>query len=176
MDLVQAETPPSANSHRHLAKMASDLLLDLMREHPLAYVPTLEWKNFRVTAGMAYYRVGKIALSRHVIQDETSLVTTLKHEYAHLLAFVRYGKLGIGHGAGWQQAMRDLGLEPKVRHNFEVSRNKARQRVIYECQRCLQLIVRARKFPGRRRYLHVACGGAIRLKRVEAVTSDRLTA
>ncbi len=159
------ETPPG-----NLAIVAAQLLARLIQEFPLGYVPELEWRNFRVTAGVAYYRAGRIALSRQVITDEDSLVVTLKHEYAHLLAVNRNGPRAAGHGPAWRTAMVELGLEPKVRHNYDVARNKPRQRVIYECLKCRQLIVKARKFPRKRAYLHVACGGPIRFKRVESVT------
>ena len=156
---------------KDLIAIARDLLDQLVRDFPLGYEPELEWRNLRVTAGVAYYRAGRIALSRHVLKEESALVVTLKHEYAHLLAVSRHGHSAAGHGHGWQQAMKDLGQEPKVRHNYDVLRNQPRQRVIYECLKCRHLIIRTRKFPRRRTYLHISCGGPIRLKGVEAVTT-----
>jgi predicted SprT family Zn-dependent metalloprotease len=68
--------------------------------------------------------------------------------------------------------MIDLGQEIKVRHNYEVERNVARQQVHYTCKRCGASIVRARRLPKRRRYLHAKCGGEIRFVKVEQITSD----
>jgi predicted SprT family Zn-dependent metalloprotease len=62
--------------------------------------------------------------------------------------------------------MIDLGAEPKVRHNYQVFRNIARQQVTYLCLRCGADIQRARRLPGRRKYVHAACGGDLRLKQV----------
>lgn len=140
---------------------------------PLGYRPTILWKPYRVTAGVAYYRHGAIGLSTRVLTDEAAVRDTLLHEYAHLLAFYRAGQRGAGHGAPWKQAMRDLGQEPKVRHNYAVERNTPRQQVTYQCVRCGQPIVRNRRLPKKRRYLHATCGGDLRLIRVERVTAVR---
>jgi SprT protein len=132
----------------------------------------LVWRGYRVTAGLAYYKTGIIGLSTRVLKDEKSVVDTLTHEYAHLLAVVRGGLRAAGHGPEWQRAMRDLGLEPKVRHNYEVERNTARQTVTYVCVRCGRSVVRNRRLPKRRRYVHANCGGDLRLSKVERITAD----
>lgn len=133
----------------------------------MSYVPTIVWKGYRVTAGMAYYRTGIIGLSKRVLTTPEAVRETLLHEYAHLLAVHRHGRAAANHGPAWQQAMRDLGLEPKVRHTYEVERNSARQKVTYVCTRCGKPIVRTRRLPGKRRYVHVDCGGGLRLHSVE---------
>lgn len=92
---------------------------------------------------------------------------TLLHEYAHLLAVARHGNKAGNHGPAWQKAMRDLGREPIVRHTYEVERNARRQQVIYKCTKCSKEFARGRKLPRGRKYLHAACGGPIRLVRVE---------
>lgn len=130
------------------------------------YVPSLQWKAYRVTAGMAYYRKGIIGLSPLVLKDEAAVLETLGHEYAHLLAVARHGTKAANHGPHWQRAMRDLGLEPKVRHTYQVERNAPRQKVTYRCLKCGASIDRARRLPSRRRYLHVPCGGDLRLESV----------
>jgi SprT protein len=150
-----------------LATIAEAELARLCAAFPLGYVPRLQWKAYRVTAGMAYYRRGTIGLSSLVLKDEAAVRETLGHEYAHLLAVVRHGPKAANHGPLWQQAMRDLGLEPKVRHTYDVERNVARQRVTYRCVRCGASIVRSRRLPRKRRYVHVTCGGDLRLESVE---------
>src|SRR4051812_26152623 len=120
-----------------LEAFANGLLLDLCRQFPMGYVPDLIWNpRLRVTAGVAYYKKGAIALSPLVLVTEEKVGITLRHEYAHLLAVQRHGKRGAGHGAAWRQAMKDLGLEPKVTHAYDVPRNKPRQQVSYECMKC----------------------------------------
>ena len=153
-----------------LTTAADNALRDAMARHPVGYVPTILWKGYRVTAGMAYYRSGTIGLSTKVLQNAEAVRETLLHEYAHLLAVMRHGPRAANHGQPWQQAMRDLGLIPTVRHGFDVERNVARQRVTYLCARCGKPIVRTRRLPKRRRYVHANCGGDLRLHKVEAVT------
>ncbi len=154
-----------------MAELADMVLHDLCRRFPMSYVPHLVWRSYRVTAGMAYYRARTIGLSSIVLRTESALRETVIHEYAHLLAVHRRGERGKGHGEPWRQAMRDLGSEPRVRHTYQVERNKARQRVDYQCIRCGELIFRKRRLPGRRRYIHAVCGGDLRLLRVVRVTA-----
>lgn len=145
-----------------LQSSAQALLLELCERFPIGYTPKIAWRGYRVSAGMAYYKTGIIGLSKTVIQTEEQMQDTLKHEYAHLLAYKRHGRAGIGHGDPWKQAMIDVGLQPKVRHCYEVQRNSPRQQVGYTCQRCGTVLVRNRKLPKRRRYIHNGCGGAIK--------------
>ncbi|HEY3780145.1 MAG TPA: SprT-like domain-containing protein [Fimbriimonadaceae bacterium] len=145
-----------------LEAAAQTLLQELCAQFPLGYTARIAWRGYRVSAGMAYYKTGIIGLSRIVLQDEAQMQLTLRHEYAHLLAYVRHGKAGAGHGEPWKQAMIDLGLPPKVRHNYEVQRNAKRQQVGYLCQRCGTVLVRSRRLPRRRRYIHNGCGGSIK--------------
>ena len=144
-------------------------LARLVAAFPLPYLPILQWRAYRVTAGMAYYRKGVIGLSTTVLKTEPAVRETLGHEYAHLLAVARHGPKAANHGPHWQRAMRDLGLEPKVRHTYDVERNVTRQQVTYRCIRCGANIIRARRLPKRRRYVHVNCGGDLRLDKVESV-------
>lgn len=153
-----------------LEDVAVALLRELCSAHPIGYAPQLVWKNYRVSAGMAFYRTGIIALSSSIIDDEEKLRDTLIHEYAHLLAYYRHGREGIGHGKPWQDAMRDLGVEPRVQHNYPVKRNAQRQQVGYTCQRCGTVLVRAKRLPKRRRYAHAGCGGAIKYTWTRPVT------
>jgi len=143
-----------------------------MRSHPLKARPAIVWKkSLRVTAGMAYFKVNTIGLSDILLTDEDRLSATLVHEYAHLLAFDRHGRKGAGHGEPWRQAMRDLGAEPQRTHCYEVQRNARRQQVTYVCQRCGAQIMRSRRLPRFRRYVHVDCGGGLRLASVKSVTN-----
>lgn len=120
---------------------------------------------------MAYYRRRAIGLGAAVADTREKVVSTLIHEYAHLLAYARYGQAGAGHGVAWQAAMRELGVEPKVRHTYEVARNKPRQQVVYRCLRCGSEISRSRRLPRGRKYVHASCGGGLRLERVVPATS-----
>jgi len=133
----------------------------------MPYVPKVVWKGYRVTAGMAYYRTGIIGLSPFVLKTPEAVRETLLHEYAHLLAVHRAGPTAANHGPAWQRAMIDLGVKPEVRHTYQVERNVARQRVTYVCVRCGIPIVRTRRLPKSKKYVHTDCGGSLRLHMVE---------
>jgi SprT protein len=140
-----------------------------MERFPLGRRPELLWKGLRVSAGIAYYRINRIGLSRHLLTDEDRLRSTLVHEYAHLLAFERHGQKSVGHGPLWKQAMHDLGAKPERTHCYEVERNTARQVVTYQCRKCGASILRNRRLPRRRKYVHANCGGGLRLVGVDEV-------
>jgi len=139
---------------------------------PMKQKPALVSRSYRVTAGMAYFHSWEIGISFRVLKTAEDVRETVLHEYAHLLAVDRHGRKGAGHGVYWQQAMSDLGLVPKVRHNLPVDRNQSRQMVIYQCRRCGALIERKRLLPKRRRYLHRSCGGFIRFVETVVVTKE----
>lgn len=144
----------------------------LTRDHPLGYEPVIEWRNLRVTAGLADFKHRKIILSRLLLNNKERLESTLKHEYAHLLAFARHGRKGAGHGAAWKRAMADLGLDARVHHTYEVSRNQARQEIGYRCAACGFTFLRRRHLPKRGRYLHAGCGGTIVHEYTKRITPE----
>ncbi len=163
-----------------LKSLAERLLAELQLKHPLKHPARIEWRAYRVTAGMAYYRLNLIGLSSLVLKTEHAVEDTLIHEYAHLLAFQQAGRRGGGHGAVWQQAMIELGRTPKVRHTYEVTRNTKRQEVGYQCLRCGETIVRSRRLPRRRKYVHAPCGGDLKLvfvrtRAIESITDLPIT-
>ena len=163
---IESTVPPE------LRLAAERALAEAVGKFPMGFVPPVHWRNYRVTAGMAYYRTGIIGLSAIVLKTPEQVRETLLHEYAHLLAVKRHGPKAGNHGAPWQQAMLDLGLKPIVRHTMAVERNVPRQRVTYLCLRCGKLIVRNRRLPKRRKYVHLDCGGDLRLHKVESVSSQ----
>ncbi|MEA2552186.1 MAG: SprT protein [Fimbriimonadaceae bacterium] len=153
----------------HLEVYAAEVLQSLCRAFPMGYIPKLTWKNLRVTAGLAYYQHGEIALSRLVLTTEERVRLTLMHEYAHLLAVKRHGRKGAGHGPHWRSTMVEMGLKPVVQHDYEVRRNATKQQVVYRCVRCGSKLNRARRLPRRRQYVHARCGGSLRLETVQQV-------
>ena len=159
----------------HLRSIADQKFAELLAKHPLKRPARLEWRPYRVSAGMAYYKVGVIGLSRYVLTTEEAVVDTLIHEYAHLLAYERAGRRGANHGPDWQKAMTELGRPPKVRHSYSVIRNSKRQEVGYECLRCGETFIRARRLPRRRKYVHAGCGGDLRLVFIRARQAKPIT-
>ena len=154
-----------------LAALAESELDRLLLAFPLGFRPILEWRAFRTTAGMAYFRRRAIGLGAAVLTTPEQLVETLVHEYAHLLAFARHGAGGTGHGPAWRRAMTDLGAEPRIRHTYEVVRNAPRRWVAYRCARCGVLIERRRRLPHNGSYVHARCGGGLRFEGVRAEPS-----
>jgi predicted SprT family Zn-dependent metalloprotease len=157
-----APDPSAEPLQSALEHSAGVLLADLVSRFPIGYCPALVWKNLRVTAGSADYRNGIIALSKRLLVDEERLRVTLIHEYAHLLAVARHGRRAAGHGAPWKKAMADLGEVPRRTHDYPVDRNRPRQEVAYRCLKCGQVLLRKRRLPKRRTFVHSGCGGAIR--------------
>lgn len=153
--------------------MAERLLDEAMGRFPLSTRPKIVWKKLRVTAGQAFYRTGTIGLSSILLDAPDKLRTTLLHEYAHLLAYQRKGKAAANHGEAWRQAMRDLGLEPNVRHQYQCERNTPRQAVVYRCRRCGQEFARSRRLPRNRKYVHAGCGGPLTLVGVRPATDSQ---
>lgn len=126
---------------------------------PLTKLPRLEWRRYPVTAGTANYREWSISLSLIVLQDPQQVKTTLLHEYAHLLAVDRAGLKAANHGPEWRTAMQDLGLEPIVRHQYEVHRS--RKLAVYRCRKCAAVFERRRRLPRGRLWIHRGCGGEL---------------
>lgn len=155
-----------------LDPLARVLLSELCQKFPVGREIGLHWKRYRTTAGTANYRHFVISLSPIVITDEEKLRSTLIHEYAHLLAYARAGRKGAGHGPAWQQAMRDLGAEPRVTHSYPVQRNQSRQVVEYRCVKCGFSFEKKRRFPKRRKYIHRDCGGLIQFVQIRAEISE----
>lgn len=154
--MTESDTP--------LEDLAEEILASLVANWPMGFVPQLVWRNLRVTAGSADMRSRCISLSRLILTDEDRLTATLIHEYAHMLAIMRCGPSAAGHGEPWKQAMRDLGVNPKRTHDYPVCRNRTRQEISYRCARCGHVIVRKRRLPSKRRYVHAGCGGALKFE------------
>lgn len=155
-----------------MVELAQSTVAELVRRFPLQRVVHLEWRAYRTSAGTAHFPTNTIALSRRLLQNPDSLVRTVKHEFAHLLAFDRAGIRGTGHGAAWRQAMIDLGEDPKVHHDYDCQRNRPRQQAVYRCQRCQAMIHRARRLPRRRLYVHANCGGRLVLVEIRKIDDD----
>jgi predicted SprT family Zn-dependent metalloprotease len=145
-----------------LQELAEEMLTTLMTACPIGYRPKILWKRqLRVSAGMAYMGRGEIGLSVHLITTPERLQSTLVHEYAHLVAFQRYGRKGLGHGKPWRDAMRELGAPPEVYHRYEVVRNRANNPVHYKCVKCGATFTRRKVIRNLSTVRHRACHGVI---------------
>lgn len=154
-----ADEPTAFPVLPHHKVKAEAWLAELNQRYPLPHPATLEWRRFRTTAGVAVFSRQVIGLSLYLLGEDDRLRSTLVHEYAHLLAFSRFGRAAANHGPAWQAAMRELGAEPVVRHTWECARNKPRSIVLYRCQKCGTEFRRLRLL--RRKVRHVTCGGLV---------------
>ena len=146
-----------------LDRYAQDLLRQLAAAFPLRSPAKIEWRTYRVAAGKAYFNHGIIGLSMRLLDTEEKVRDTLIHEYAHLLAVDRHGRVAANHGPLWQRAMRDLGAEPTRTHSYTVEPPRQSKEVIYRCEKCAREIVRKRRLPRGRIFVHAQCGGSLRL-------------
>ena len=129
---------------------------------------TVDWFGVKGTVG------GKADCLRNKILVNWGLMVrnfqvycdqTIRHEYAHLLAWKLHGRLMLGdpHGLRWQQVIIRLGGKPNRCHNYDVSEvtntkkytckcpdktwnlsiqrhNKALRGVKYSCPKCRSVL------------------------------------
>lgn len=126
---------------------------------PCRREPKLSWTNYPTTAGRAFFREFEIRLSRIVLKTQDQVQDTVVHEYAHLVVFENYGLKASPHGAEWRQTMRELGIAPKITHDYPVERKSLSRKYIYRCEVCGFLLRRVRPLKRNRIYSHIGCGG-----------------
>ncbi|MCX7712902.1 MAG: SprT-like domain-containing protein [Chthoniobacterales bacterium] len=145
-----------------LEAVASDLALRA-GHNEIAGKVRVYW-NFRMrsNAGVAYPAKLTIVLNPHLANAGFHEVNrTLRHELAHLIAYLRAKKRRIDpHGIEWKKACSDLGIpnEPRC-HNLPLPKRKLIRRYFYECPNCKKIIRRVRRIrPG----VKIACGDCCR--------------
>lgn len=126
---------------------------------PLRIPVIVEWTDYPVTAGRAFLGENRICLSRKLLTTAERVWETVLHEYAHLVVWEFHGKNVAAHGTEWKNAMRALGLEPRVTHNYECERRRREKPFAYKCKNCSFILWRTRPFKRGRSYTHVGCGG-----------------
>jgi len=138
---------------------AVDALRAALARMPVNRTPKIVWTNYPASAGKAYYRENEIRLSRVVLTTHDRVYDTVLHEYAHLLVYQQFGKSARPHGGEWKAVMRQLGLEPRVTHDYPVERRTLSRKHAYRCTDCGFVLERVRPFKRNRIYSHVGCGG-----------------
>lgn len=148
-----------APSPDHAVEYALELAMRLL---PMPAPPSVEWRPYRTTAGRAYFDENTIRLSSILLTDGDRIHETVLHEYAHLWVHMRYGGRAKPHGTEWQHAMRVLGADPSVTHQYAVQRNRVPRRLVYACSTCGAKIRRVRPLKRNYIYVHTGCGGRIK--------------
>lgn len=105
--------------------------------------------RMRTTAGRAIWPARLIEINpkiREISEDE--VWRTLKHEFAHLVAYERCGRRRIEpHGIEWQDACADLGIPGEsTYHSLPLKGRRIRRKYEYVCPTCLSTIKRVRPF------------------------------
>lgn len=99
------------------------------------------------TAGNANHVSGQINLNPRLREiSEQEVDRTLRHELAHLVAYVRAGRRRIEpHGSEWRQACSELGIPHESRcHDLPLPRRRQRPKHAYQCPNCLEVLLRIR--------------------------------
>ena len=97
--------------------------------------PELSFDLRGMAAGQANYRENKIRLNRELLQEYMSdfIEQTVPHEYAHLVAYRKFGSRIRPHGKEWRWVMQVLGADPIRTHNYRVSPVRKCRRFTYQC-------------------------------------------
>jgi len=108
-----------------------------------------------------------LAIRLQFAQESQQLIATFLHEVAHACDHLSYqnGKpYRRAHGHGWQAWMAALGQQDDVRgaSNALSTLRQQRLKVVAVCRDCGAEIRRLRRLDRRKRYVHTACGGALR--------------
>lgn len=141
---------------------AQEALTFGLERHPLERQVAVEWRNYKVTAGRAYLDGYRICLSAHLLNTYERVRETFLHEFAHLVAFERWGRGIKPHGPEWRRVMGSLGLTPDATHSYECTIKRRARPFSFRCEACGEILTRTRPLKPRRIYRHVGCGGRIR--------------
>lgn len=117
----------------------------------LARKVRVSWNpRMRTTAGRAWWPHRSIEMNPKIrdIADK-EIWRTLKHEFAHLVAYERCGRRRIDpHGPEWQAACAELGIPGEsTYHSLPLKGRRIKRTHFYSCPSCLAVIGRVRPFP-----------------------------
>ena len=136
----------------------------------VSIVPVISFDLRGQAAGQANYRENKIRFNRQLLEKYTTefVDQTVPHEFAHLVAYQKFGRRIRPHGAEWKKVMEAFGVDPARTHNFDVSPTRRLKRFHYRCH-CpgsdYQLSsIRHNRILRGRVYLCRKCGSALYLQ------------
>ena len=86
-------------------------------------------------AGQANYRENKIRFNRQLLEKYAGefVDQTVPHEFAHLVAYQKFGSRIRPHGAEWKRVMEAFGVDPARTHSFDVAPTRRLKRFHYRC-------------------------------------------
>jgi predicted SprT family Zn-dependent metalloprotease len=103
--------------------------------------------RMQTTAGRAWWPSRLIEINPKLKSlSESQVWRTLKHEFAHLLAYERAGRRHIdAHGIEWQMACAELGIPGEsARHSLPLKGRRIKRKYVYVCPCCLTDLKRVR--------------------------------
>jgi SprT protein len=103
--------------------------------------------RMQTTAGRAWWPSRLIEINPKLKDlSEAQVWRTLKHEFAHLLAFERSGRRQIDpHGVEWQKACCELGIPGESAcHSLPLKGRRMKRKYVYVCPSCLSDVKRVR--------------------------------
>ena len=86
-------------------------------------------------AGQANYRATRIRFNQELLRKYKAefINQTVPHEFAHLIAYQKFGRRIKPHGKEWKSVMIELGASPSRTHGFEASSARKLRRFLYQC-------------------------------------------
>ena len=87
-------------------------------------------------AGQANYRQNKIRFNLDLLEKYTHefVEQTVPHEFAHLVAYQKFGRRIKPHGLEWKSVMIAFGVKPTRTHSFKVTPSRRLKRFLYRCE------------------------------------------
>jgi len=113
----------------------SELQKEIRRLFGVTVNPEIAFDLRGQAAGQANYPKNKIRFNRDLLEKYTDefVSQTVPHEFAHLVAYTKFGRRIKPHGAEWQSVMVALGVKPDRTHSFEVMPSRRLKRFLYKC-------------------------------------------
>ncbi len=119
-----------------IEKCISDCVNKILSNHELK-IPFFFRTDMKGIAGLAYcYENKRIELSQQLFLEnmEDFFLKTIPHEVAHILTVILYPYAKQDHGPEWKSIMRELGVQPKRCHDYDITTCfKANDRIKYAC-------------------------------------------
>ena len=116
----------------------------------LAKKVRVSWNpRMRTTAGRAWWPHRSIEMNPKIKEiADAQIWRTLKHEFAHLVAYERCGRRRIDpHGPEWQAACTELGIaDEKTYHTLPLKARRMKRSHFYSCPSCSAVTARVRPF------------------------------
>ncbi len=126
--------------------------------------PRVRYVNRGTNAGSANDLTWTLSFNRTLLVDNQAhfIENTVAHEYAHLVVNHLHGIQQFPHGQKWQRLMKMFGVEPRVTHDYDVSKLLSQARVwLCNCQSHYVSLHVARELRKGAQYACDNCGGLI---------------